>query len=140
MVPSSPKYTGYYYGTKNLSEFLNYETRKRIYLSSMFALGFQSKQNADEQHVSQRIYEGLAYGCVVLSNSQAACDQTDGIVEFVSSQREIEQKIDYYVKNHDAYLAKQSAGYNFIKTRDGTNHAVAQSFIDSIRIAFPDAS
>ena len=106
----------------------------------MFALGFQSKQNADEQHVSQRIYEGLAYGCVVLSNSQAACDQTDGIVEFVSSQREIEQKIDYYMKNHDAYLAKQSAGYNFIKTRDGTNHAVAQSFIDSIRIAFPDAS
>ena len=53
---------------------------------------------------------------------------------------EIEQKMDYYLKNHDAYLAKQSAGYNFIKTRDGTNHAVAQSFIDSIRIAFPDAS
>jgi len=139
MVPSSPKYTGYYYGTKNLSEFLNYETRKRIYLSSMFALGFQSKVNADEKHVSQRIYEGLAYGCIVLSNSEAARDQTDGIVEFVSSRREIEQKIDYYLKNHDAYLAKRSAGYNFIKTRDGTNHAMAQSFIDAISIAFPDA-
>ena len=137
MVPSSPKYTGYYYGTKNLTEFLNYETRKRIYLSSMFALGFQSKPNVDEQHVSQRIYEGLAYGCIVLSNSEAARDQTDGIVEFVSSQREIEYKMDYYLKNHEAYLAKQAAGYNFIKTRGGTNHATAQLFIDSIRIAFP---
>lgn len=137
MVPSSPKYTGYYYGTKNLSEFLNYETRKRIYLSSMFALGFQSKVNADEKHVSQRIYEGLAYGCIVLSNSEAARDQTDGIVEFVSSRREIETKIDYYLNNPKEYLARQAAGYNFIKTRGGTNHATAESFIDSIRIAFP---
>jgi hypothetical protein len=138
MVPSRPKYTGYYHGTHDHTKFLNYETRKRIYLSSTFALGFQSKANADEQHVSQRIYEGLAYGCVVLSNSQAACDQTDGIVEFVSSRQDIEQKMDYYLKNHDAYLAKQSAGYHFIKTRDGTNHAVAQSFIYSISVAFPD--
>ena len=137
MVPSSPKYTGYYYGTKNLSEFLNYETRKRIYLSSMFALGFQSKPNADEQHVSQRIYEGMAYGCIVLSNSEAARDQTDGIVEFVSSRREIETKIDYYLNNPKEYLARQAAGYNFIKTRGGTNHAMAQSFIDSAQIAFP---
>jgi len=140
MVPSSPKYTGYYYGTKNLSEFLNYETRKRIYLSSMFALGFQSKANADEQHVSQRIYEGLAYGCIVLSNSEAARDQTDGIVEFVSSRQEIETKIDYYLNNPKAYLARQNAGYDFIKTRGGTNHATAQSFIDAMHGAFPGIS
>jgi hypothetical protein len=137
MVPSSPKYTGYYYGTKNLTRFLNYETRKRIYLSSMFALGFQSKSNADEQHVSQRIYEGLAYGCIVLSNSEAARDQTDGIVEFVSSRREIEAKMDYYLKNPEAYVAKQTAGYHFIKTRGGTNHATAQLFIDAANTAFP---
>ena len=137
MVPSSPKYTGYYHGTKNHIQFLNYETRKRIYLSSMFALGFQSKVNADEKHVSQRIYEGMAYGCIVLSNSEAARDQTDGIVEFVSSRREIETKIDYYLNNPKEYLARQAAGYNFIKTRGGTNHAMAQSFIDSTQIAFP---
>ena len=137
MVPSSPKYTGYYYGTKILTRFLNYEARKRIYLSSMFALGFQSKSNADEQHVSQRIYEGLAYGCIVLSNSEAARDQTDGIVEFVSSRREIEDKIDYYLKNPNAYMAKQTAGYNFIKTQGGTNHATAQLFIDTMHAAFP---
>jgi spore maturation protein CgeB len=103
----------------------------------MFALGFQSKANADDHHVSQRIYEGLAYGCVVLSNSEAARDQTDGIVEFVSSQREIEDKIDYYLKNKEEYSAKQAAGYHFIKTRGGTNHAMAQSFIDAINTAFP---
>ena len=137
MVPSSPKYTGCYHGTKNHIQFLNYDARKRIYLSSMFALGFQSKSNADERHVSQRIYEGLAYGCIVLSNSEAARDQTDGIVEFVSSRREIEAKIDYYLNNPEAYLAKQIAGYNFIKTRDGTNHATAQLFIEAINVAFP---
>ena len=137
MVPSFPKYVGCYYGTKNLAQFLNYETRKRIYLGSMFALGFQSKANADDRHVSQRIYEGLAYGCVVMSNSEAACDQTNGIVEFVSSQREIEDKIDYYLKNPKAYIARQSAGYHFIKNRGGTNHAMAGLFIDAINTAFP---
>jgi len=136
LVPSS-KYVGYYHGTKNHTQFLNYETRKRIYLESMFALGFQSKPNVDDHHVSQRIYEGLAYGCVVLSNSQAARDQTDGIVEFVSSQREIEDKIDYYLKNPKAYIARQSAGYHFIKTRGGTNHATVGLFIDAINAAFP---
>ena len=137
LVPSSPKYVGYYYGTKNLAQFLNYETRKRIYLGSMFALGFQSKPNVDDHHVSQRIYEGLAYGCVVLSNSEAARDQTDGIVEFIRSQREIEDKIDYYLKNPKEYIARQAAGYQFIKNRGGTNHAMAELFIDAINTAFP---
>lgn len=137
MAPSQPKYTGCYHGTIDHTKFLDYETRKCIYLSSMFALGFQSKQNANEQHVSQRIYEGLAYGCVVLSNSNAACDQTDGIVEIVSSRREIERKIDYYLNNPEAYCAKQEAGYNFIKTCDGTNHATVGRFIDAIDASFP---
>lgn len=137
MVPSSPKYTGFYFGTKNHTKFLKYGMRKNMYLSSMFALGFQSKINADEQHVSQRIYEGLAYGCVVLSNSQAACDQTDGIVEFVASKREIEDKMEYYLNNHDAYRAKQAAGYDFIKNRGGTNHTTVGLFVDAINAAFP---
>jgi len=136
LVPSS-KYVGCYYGTKNHTQFLNYETRKRIYLGSMFALGFQSKANASDHHVSQRIYEGLAYGCVVLSNSEAARDQTDGIVEFVSSQREIEDKIDYYLNNPKEYIARQAAGYHFIKTRGGTNHATVGLFIDTINATFP---
>ena len=137
MVPSSPKYTGYYFGTKNLTKFLKYDTRRTMYLSSMFALGFQSRANADEQHVSQRIYEGLAYGCVVLSNSQAACDQTDGIVEFVSSKREIENRMEHYLNNPAAYRAKQAAGYEFIKNRGGTNHTTIGLFMHAINTAFP---
>ena len=138
MVPSSPKYTGYYFGTTNHAKFLNYETRKGIYLSSMFALGFQSKSNMDEHHVSQRIYEGLAYGCIVLSNSPAARDQTNGIVELISSRRDIEERIDYYLKNSQAYFAKQAAGYEFIKRRGGTNHAAAGLFMETVNAAFPD--
>ena len=132
MIPSS-KYCGYYFGTTNDSKYLNYETRKHIYLSSMFALGFQSRSNIDEHHVSQRIYEGLAYGCIVLSNSPAARIQTNGIVELISSKREIEERIDYYLKNPAAYFAKQMAGYNFIKTHGGTNHTSVQIFIDAVK-------
>lgn len=138
MVPSSPKYSGYYFGTTNDSKYLNYETRKRIYLSSMFALGFQSRSNIEEHHVSQRIYEGLAYGCIVLSNSPAAREQTNGIVELISSKREIEEKIDYYLKNPEAYLQRQAAGYHFIKTCGGTNHTAAGLFIEGINAAFPE--
>jgi len=114
------KYSGFYHGTKDHKKYLNYNARKNIYLSSTFALGFQSYENIKSEHVSQRIYEGLAYGCVVLTNSQPACIQTQGICVYVTSKNDIEDKIKYYLQHPDEIKKKQEKGYEFIK-KMGTN-------------------
>lgn len=114
------KYTGIYYATNNHDEFLNYKQRKQLYLTSVFALGFQSDENISNGHVSQRIYEGLCYGCIVLSNSKIASDQTEGNVIYVESKEDIQEKMRYFFSNCDLITKKQKEGYDFIR-RLGTN-------------------
>ena len=119
LIPNE-KYVGIYYGTNNHDEYLKYEQRKHIYLTSTFALGFQSDENILNGHVSQRIYEGLCYGCIVLSNSKVACVQTEGNVIYVKSKKHIEDIMKFLLDNPQEIIDKQTAGYEFIK-RIGTN-------------------
>ena len=133
-VPSS-KFSGLYHGVYNHEAFLDYNRRRQIYLSSKFALGFQCDENITGQHVSQRIYEGLAYGCVVFSESPAACEQTDNIVVLIESKTDLESKMEYYSNNLDKLKEKQQQGYDFVKKR-GTNHYAISKFVDVIENVF----
>ena len=85
--------------------------------------------------MSQRIFEGLAYGCIVLSNSMAACEQTNNIVIHISTMEDIERVMEYYLRNPPAAHRKRIDGYNFSK-HFGTNQYAAQPFIDVIREKF----
>ena len=105
---------------KNLSDYLSSRERRDIYLSSIFHLAYQGESNIVEGHVSQRVYEGLAYGCIVLTNSKPACDQCNNIPIFVNSLKDVEDKITYYKNNHYAIIEKQKLAYEFIKEK-GTN-------------------
>jgi hypothetical protein len=129
------KFKGVYHGVTKHSEFIEYEMRKQIYLSSLFALGFQSQSNIDSKHVSQRIFEGLTYGCIVLSNSLPACEQTNNIVIYVSSSDEADQIMTYYINNPELAEKKRKEGYEFSK-QFGTNQLSAQKFIDLIQENF----
>ena len=126
-VPSS-KFTGLYHGTYDHEKFLDYNTRRSIYLSSTFALGFQSDTNISDRHVSQRIFEGLAYGCVVFSESPEACVQTDNIVEYISSKADLESKMAFFLEHPDKIREKQLQGYEFVK-KYGTNHFAIDKFV-----------
>ena len=128
----SNNFHGIYHGVNDHHKFLNYETRKKIYLSSLFALGFQSDENIGHKHVSQRIFEGLAYGCIVLSNSLPACEQTNHIVIYITSLKDLENQMNYYKNNRDEFIKKQTEGYEFIK-KVGTNHTSVHKFIDLIK-------
>jgi len=139
LVPQPTKYRGIYHGVQNHAEYWPYEKRRDVYLHSLCALGFQVEDNLVSKHVSQRIYEGLAYGCVVLTNSPAAVEQTDGIAVLVQTQQEVEQQIDYYKTHPVECQEKREAGYHFIKTRQGTNHDAIDVLLDkmhSTKIAF----
>lgn len=133
LVPQNFK--GLYHGVCDHSKFLDYETRKQNYLSSLFALGFQSPENIYSKHVSQRIFEGLTYGCIVLSNSLPACEQTNNIVIHVSTREEVEQVMTYYINNPELAEKKRKEGYEFSK-QFGTNQLVAQNFISLIKDKF----
>ena len=122
---------GMYHGIKDHTKFLPYEERKQIYLSSTFALGFQSEFNIYYEHVSQRIYEGLAYGCIVFSESLPACDQTNGIVVHIISKNDLEDKMKYYLSNPEELKKKQNDGYEFIR-KYGTNEVSVQKINDVI--------
>jgi hypothetical protein len=126
LVPYSFK--GIYHGVLNHDYFLPYAKRKEIYLSSTFALGFQSDENIENKHVSQRIFEGLAYGCIVLSNSIPACEQTNHIVIYVESRQDVETKMKYFMNHPNILRKKQEEGYAFIK-KCGTNHYSIHEFL-----------
>lgn len=133
LVPQ--KFEGLYHGVCDHDKFFDYETRKNIYLASLFALGFQSPENIYSKHVSQRIFEGLAYGCIVLSNSLPACEQTNNIVIHVSTRDEVEQIMTYYINNPELAGKKRKEGYEFSK-QFGTNQLAAQNFINLIQDNF----
>jgi hypothetical protein len=113
-------YTGIYYAVNDHTKYLSYDQRRQLYLTSHFALGFQGFENIENGHVSQRIYEGLAYGCVVLTNSWAAHEQTNRIAEFVSCRADVERKMRYFLDHPDLMAHKQQAGYAFVR-QQGTN-------------------
>jgi len=115
------RFKGVYHGVHNTEEYINYEQRRHFYLSSTFALGFQTDDNIRNGHVSQRIFEAMAYGCVVLSHSIHASIQTDGIVEYVEPDREkYAERMDFFLQNPHYIEKKQQRGYEFVR-KFGTN-------------------
>lgn len=134
-VPSKAHFKGIYHGVTDHKFFLHHSMRKEIYLSSIFALGFQSDKNISDKHVSQRIFEGLAYGCIVLSNSIPACEQTNNIVIYINSKEDLENKMRFFKAKPELIKQKQLEGYEFIK-KYGTNHYAIDNFINCIKNTF----
>lgn len=130
MVPFE-KFHGIYHGVHNTCQYLPYEERRNIYLASTFALGFQTDENIRNGHVSQRIFEAIAYGCVVLSNSLHASIQTDGIVEYVEDKSSLEKRMDFFLQNPHYIEQKQNRGYEFVR-KYGTNEYASSIFLATI--------
>lgn len=125
-VPSAPFQGVYHVG--GWEQYLNYAQRRELYLSSMFALGFQSTENIHNEHVSQRIYEGMAYGCIVLTNSKPAVIQTNGVAVWFKTKEELESLMRYYKENPEVLKKKQDEGYEFVR-KYGTNSYAYEKLI-----------
>lgn len=130
------EYTGIYHRVI-YNNYLPYATRRDIYLSSMFALGFQSDINIKAGHLSQRIFEGLAYGCIVLCENPMASQYTDGIVVYISSKEDLIEKIKHYKGHPEEVERLQRRGYEWVK-KYGTNRVTATLFKERIADLFYD--
>ena len=109
------------YKTGGWKEYLSYNDRRNIYLSSTFALGFRGDEGIRTQHASQRIFEGMAYGCIVLTNSPPAVEQTNGVAVLIKNKEDMIDKMKYYMNNPEEIKNKQEDGYSFVK-QYGTNN------------------
>ena len=128
-VPS--EFTGIYYEAYP-HNYLSYNQRREIYLSSTFAFGFQSNENIINGHLSQRIFEGLAYGCIVLCENKLASDFTDGAVVYVSSKEDLVDKMIIYKKDLELRNKKIQHGYEWVK-KFGTNRYSVKFYLEKIK-------
>ncbi len=110
---------------------LNSDQRRELYLSSKICFGFHHQDNVTNSHVTQRVFEGMAYGCVVISDNPAARDMTEGIVEYADSFEKFSELFEYYRTHEKEREEKINAGYEWAK-KYGTNRYAAQVFLDKI--------
>jgi hypothetical protein len=120
-----------YHNIHNMG-LLSYEERKQIYLKSKIAFGFSCNENILNYHPTQRIFEGLTYGCVVISDSDVASEMTGGIVEYVKSYEEFIERYHYFLEHPEECSKKMELGYEWSK-KYGTNRYSASLFLDKIR-------
>jgi hypothetical protein len=111
---------------------LSYEKRRNIYLKSKIAIGFSGDGNILNYHPTQRIFEGLSYGCVVISDNEAARDLTNGIVEFAKDKEEFLEKYKYFLDHPEECIKKQQEGYIWAK-KYGTNRYAASLFLNKMK-------
>ena len=133
LIPKN--FNGLNKGTRDIKKYLDPIERREIYLSSLILLGYQGDTNIRDGHVSQRVFEGLTYGCIVLSNSRSAVEQTNGLVEYVSSLKDVEEKINYYKSNPDKVKGKQIKSYEFAK-KYGTNFYTIDKYNEKAKECF----
>jgi len=114
---------------------LPYNARRDIYLKSKIAFGFSDDGNILNYHPTQRIFEGMAYGCVVLSDNEAAEDLTGGIVVYTPTYQDFIDKYNYYLSHPEECRIKEKQGYEWVK-QFGTNRYAAKLFLDKISTIF----
>jgi hypothetical protein len=108
--------------------YLSYAQRRDIYLRSKIAFGFQMDDNCKNFHVTQRVFEGLANGCLVLCESIAASEMTGGVVEYVADKADFLRKYDYFLAHPEERLRRIETGYEYAR-RFGTNRYSASLFM-----------
>jgi hypothetical protein len=105
------------------------DERVQIFLSSKIAFGFHSNENVLNHVVVERVFEGMAYGCVVISDSPAASMITDGIVQTVTNKQDFLLKYNELLQNHELRRELQQRGYDWIQ-KHGCYQHVAQIFVN----------
>lgn len=115
----------------NTPPFLPEPRRREIFLSSKVALGWHSKQNISNHVLVERIFEGLAFGNVVVSDHPDAQDATDGIVEYSSNFLQAAELIQKSNRDNSFSSRKQELGYAFARSH-GTYDQIALNFVKAI--------
>ena len=91
------------------------EDRINTFLSSKIAFGFHHDGNVLNNVIVERVFEGMAYGCVVISDSPAAGIITGGIVQVAKDKTEFLEIYNRLLNNDSERLELQRRGYLWAK-------------------------
>jgi hypothetical protein len=105
--------------------------RINIFLSSKIAFGFHAGDNVLNNVVVERVFEGMAFGCVVISDNPVAAEITDNIVQVCSSKEDFLNIYNRLLNNHEERTQLQKRGYEWIKENGLYTH-VAEKFLNKM--------
>jgi hypothetical protein len=125
----------YYYDCVKNNRLMIGEEKIAKYNNSVVMLGFHSDNNKKLRVISDRIYEGLRSCCVVLTDSPAASEITNGVVEYVENQHQLRERINFYVNNKVKRDEKIAQGIEYLK-KEGTFYYCAKIFLEHIQKTF----
>lgn len=106
--------------------------RIEVILSSRTCLGFHSKGNILNGCITERVFEGMAYGCNVISDNPVCESVTEGVCSFIQSTDSMLHHINKSWSDDDYFSKKQLEGYNFT-LKDGLYYHRAKEFLTKIK-------
>jgi spore maturation protein CgeB len=105
--------------------------RVNLFLSSKIAFGFHAYDNVSNNVVVERVFEGMAYGCVVISDNPVAAEITDNIVQVCTTREEFLNIYHRLLNDDEERKQLQQRGYEWIK-RKGLYTHIAENFLNKI--------
>ena len=111
------------------------QERINLFLSSKIALGFHADVNIRNNLITERVFEGLAYGCVVISDNPCCKELTGGIVQTVTSYDEFVKVYNELINDTEKMKDLQRRGYEWARENGLYVHTV-QNFLNKINQLF----
>jgi hypothetical protein len=118
-------------GIKYTPPFISEEARIRYFTDSMVVLGWHSSANASNGVVVERVFEGLAYGSVVITDNPFALEATDGNVIVSTDRHEILELIKRFKSDERLLKKTVDAGKSWVSSH-GTYSSVVLNFLERI--------
>jgi spore maturation protein CgeB len=103
--------------------------RVQFFLSSKIAFGFHSDVNIQNNVVVERVFEGMAFGCVVISDNPVAAEITENIVQIANTKEEFLHIYERLLNDDKKRLELQQRGYEWIKQKGLYVH-ISKNFLD----------
>jgi spore maturation protein CgeB len=112
---------------------------QKAFLNSKICLGFNSDENIKNGLPTERTFEGIAYGCVVLTDCKMAEEAIPSNTVYVKDYEDLQRQVDFYLNNESARKKKQKEGYEYALNK-GTYYTVAKNFLNSIEQLYGNQS
>lgn len=108
--------------------FIAEAERVDLFTSSHIVLGWHSKSNIVNGNVVERVFEGLAFGSVVITDNPFALEATDGNVLFADTYAQTKEHFDRIIRDESFRQSLQQKGTAWARAH-GTYESVAASFV-----------
>lgn len=111
--------------------YISEEQRLYSFEHSLCSLGWQAELNKANYIITERIFETMAFGCLLITDSEFIQEEIGGAAVYVTSAVDTIKKIKYFKNHLDEVERKIRLGYDYIKTK-GSYYYTCKNFLDKI--------